>query len=100
MKNILKIKKPSLLNPHPHLVDEGEAVDVIHEDFLYLSQYPPAEADSPWFGQVHSLLAKENWLEGQAQRVVVKGAKSNWQPIMSDVPKQSVLEPALFKIFI
>jgi len=34
LKNILKIKKPSLLNPHPHLVDEGEAVDVIHEDFI------------------------------------------------------------------
>ena len=56
---------------------------------------------TPWiWHKGKKLVWIDSFLSNRQQRVVVNCAKSQWAPVLSDVPQGTILGPLLFSLYI
>lgn len=94
----------SFLEDVTSAIDEGKPVDVIYLDFS------KAFDKVPHLRLIHKIKCHgitdniaawiAEWLKDRKQRVVLNGARSDLEDVLSGVPQGSVLGPTLFLLFV
>ena len=85
-------------------LDEGRSVDVIYFDFSkafdkVCHRRLGVKMEAAGIkGKLKAWIC--DWLQGRRQKVVVEGAESGWEEVLSGVPQGSVLSGTLFKLFV
>ena len=85
-------------------LEEGYDIDVIFMDFRKAFDKVPHKrlaSKLKSYGVTGSILSWiESFLNGRTQKVVVNGAESGWEDVLSGIPQGSVLGPLLFVVYI
>ena len=93
-----------MINDWAKILDESGQVNTFLLDFEKAFDTPPQELlKCKLFGygtRGKTLLWIDSFLCSRQLRVVIKGAKSKWAPVLFGVPQGTVLGPLLFSLYI
>lgn len=80
------------------MTDMVRTMDIVYLDLSHAFYTVPHKIHTQMMN--YGLNENANWLDFWAQRVMISATKSNWRPIMSNVPQESILRTDLLNVVI